>query len=249
MRLRKLSQYLFPCQCYACQKISTELVCQQCQLEMQGVAAACVQCGEQLPHTLDMTNSISSHCGRCLSQAPAFEQTLFAYAYRGHAAKLVQQFKFKQALILADFLAKQMYRQVLAEILPAARPDVLVPIPLHSKRLKQRGFNQSYELAKPLSKMLGSSVSNNILLRSRPTSTQSGLNRKAREKNIKGAFTLNHSSTNDLAQLKDKRIAIVDDVITTGATVREAAKTLSRLNPRAISVFAIAKTQYGVDFR
>lgn len=145
--------------------------------------------------------------------------------------------------MLSRFLASCVSRQLIAQLTDKEMPDVLIPIPLHPSRLKQRGFNQSYELAKHIGRQLDIPVYKDTLIRHSPTPKQSGLNRKEREKNIKNAFRFKEPSKAKLAGIMGKHIAILDDVITTSSTVREAAITLNLGKPAAISIIAIAKTQ------
>ncbi len=240
---RIVSQRLFPCVCKLCNQTSRELVCNQCQVKLYLPKNVCRRCGESMVARRILTQDSINLCGACIHQPPAYSQTIFAFTYEGKAARLVQQFKFREDLALCHFLAERVSDQVLAQSNNLERPDALIPIPLHLERLKQRGFNQSLELAKYIGKQLDIAVYKDSLIRKRATPQQSGLSRKARQRNIQGAFQLGQSGAVNIAALKDKHIAIVDDVITTGATVREAAKVLNRSGPSKISVFAIAKTQ------
>ena len=121
-------------------------------------------------------------------------------------------------------------------------PDILIPVPLHISRLKQRGFNQSYLLARHISRQLDIPLFKHGLVRQRATPKQSGLNQRARQQNLRGAFKFNPGAKDSIEYLKGKHIVIVDDVITTGSTMHEVAKVLSRAKPAEISLLAIAKT-------
>ena len=244
-----LSRHLFPCECKICRQTSAELVCKQCQANLHLPPDVCHQCGESLANRRIQAKDTVNHCGTCISQPPAYSKTIFAFTYAGVAARLVQQFKFKEDLILTQFLAQHICEQVITQCTSQALPDVLIPIPLHAKRLKERGFNQSLELAKHIGRQLNIPVFKHCLKRKRATSQQSGLNRKARQRNIQGAFDFSCPKPAREMYLKNKHIAIVDDVITTGATVREAAKVLKRAAPGNISVYAIAKTQQDTHIR
>ena len=243
-----LNQRLFPCQCKICHQASKELVCEQCLDEMLPPGNACLQCAEKLPDELQATRTLTI-CGQCTSQAPAFERTIAAYRYQGHAATLIQQFKFREDLMLSKFFAERLFWQISRQLATAELPDALIPIPLHPKRLKQRGFNQSHEVAKQLGRLLNIPVYKNALNRHRPTPEQSGLNRLARARNIKGAFHVNQADNANIIKLQNKHLAIVDDVITTGSTIREAARKLRQTQAGRISIFAIAKTQQNRDIR
>lgn len=113
-------------------------------------------------------------------------------------------------------------------------PELIIPVPLHRNRLKQRGFNQSIELARGVSKGLGIPMQLNHCIRRRDTAPQSGLISKQRRKNVKGAFAI-------IRPIKEKHVAIFDDVITTGSTVNELAKTLRQHGIEIIEVWSIAR--------
>lgn len=233
---------ILPCICKICKQPANALLCTRCIQSLHHPEAYCEQCAEALPARLLLTPaSTLIRCGRCLSNPPAFQRTLFAYAYCGPVAELIQQFKFNEALILSQLLADMIVNRI--KITDYPLPDVLIPLPLHPDRLKQRGFNQSLELARHVGKALKIPVNNSLLLRTRATPRQSGLNRKAREKNIRGAFEVN--TRNASMQIKGKHLALIDDVITTGSTTREAARVLQRTGAAQISVIAAAKTFQG----
>lgn len=229
-----------PCTCTLCKYPSRALLCARCSQSLHWTRRSCIQCGESLAGVWPYTQpSPLKRCGRCLSTPSSIEQTLFAYDYDGVMVQLIQQFKFNEALILSQLLGDMIVNRLKESDIHS--PDALVPVPLHPGRLKQRGFNQSLELARHIGKTLGIPVYKNLLVRTRATPKQSGLDRKARETNIRGAFNIQISKK--MAPLAGKHIAIIDDVITTGSTTREVAKVLKQADAVRISVFAVAKTQ------
>ena len=235
---------LMPCTCRICRKPAKSLLCTDCLAELQGLHRyqdTCERCGEALPQASMLSHPLAvNQCGSCLTNPPPFNRTLFAYHYTGPIAQLIQQFKFNEALILSKLLADMIVDRITSCTPAYALPDALIPIPLHSQRLKQRGFNQSLELARHIGKALAIPVHHSLLIRTRATPQQSGLNRQARERNIKGAFNIRRGG--DLTPLAGKHLALVDDVITTGSTAREAARVLTRIKPAKISLLAVAKT-------
>ena len=232
-----------PCLCKICKQPANALLCARCIQSLHHPEAICEQCAETLPAPLLLTQVPTlNRCGRCLSNPPAFQRTLFAYTYCDPVAELIQQFKFSEALILSHLLADMIVEWIKIADFPV--PDLIIPVPLHPDRLKQRGFNQSLELARHVGKALDIPVNSSLLLRTRATPRQSGLNRKTREKNIRGAFKVN--TRNASAQMNGKHLALIDDVITTGSTTREAARVLQRAGATQISVIAVAKTFQGV---
>lgn len=231
---------LLPCSCKICHRPSQNLLCSECRQELHYCADVCEQCGEALPDRLLLEHPLATrHCGSCITSPPSFQRTIFAYSYSGPVVQLIQKFKFGEALILSKLLADMIVNRM--SDCNHTLPDALIAVPLHPARLKQRGFNQSLELAKHISKALNIPIYNSLLIRTRATPKQSGLNRKARERNIKGAFKV--QACNNKVVLAEKHLAIVDDVITTGSTVREAAKVLKRAGFTRISVVAVAKTR------
>lgn len=156
------------------------------------------------------------------------------FEYLSPINRLITDLKFKQQLGLA-----RLFGQILADRLqqqpPSARPLAIVPVPLHRARLAERGFNQSTELARPLARAWGVPILNDVVARARATPAQSGLSAKARVRNVKGAFRV--SKTNLPA-----RVLILDDVVTTGATVNELAGILHKGGVSTIEVAAIARS-------
>lgn len=231
-----------PCTCRICHRSSSSLLCAECRESLQRPDNSCIQCGESLPDALPLAREKEiQRCGRCITRPPAYQQTLFAYAYSGAMAQLIQQFKYSEALILSRLLAELIIENLHPAFTDSRRPDILIPIPLHPGRLRQRGFNQSLELARQIGKILDIPVYKRLIVRTRATPTQTGLNRRTREKNIRGAFVINQRQAQNI--FAGKYLAIVDDVVTTGSTTRELANVLSQLDPEKISVIAAAKTQ------
>jgi len=168
-------------------------------------------------------------CGRCLKQAPQFDRTLAVFAYAFPLDKMVQALKFNGQLMLVRLLANKLAQHVVI------RPDCIVAMPLHPARLRERGFNQSLELARQIARNLNIPLLNHACQRVRDTSPQSALPWKERGKNMRKAFTC----TEDLS---GKHVAVVDDVMTSGASVNELARALRQANAREVSAWVIART-------
>lgn len=198
----------------------------------------CIKCGITLPEH-DASASIGDfalHCGRCLTDAPAFTRCTAAVGYAEICAKLVNQLKHQRRLaattpisqIMVDHLQTQYHR-------PSQMIDLLVPVPLHPHRLKQRGFNQALEIARPLSRELGISLSENACLRVRNTAPQQGLKVSIRKRNLKNAFV-------GLSDVRDQHVAIIDDVVTTGTTTNSVARALLDAGAKSCDVWCFART-------
>jgi len=171
-------------------------------------------------------------CGACLQQMPPYT-TVYRFAdYAPPFDRIIQQLKFNQKLHYARLLGSLMARDIRARELDL--PDVLMPVPLHSQRLKQRGFNQAVEVARTLAKSLDLPLDIHSCIRSRPTAEQSGLFAKQRKVNIKGAFQVQRA-------IKGKHIAILDDVMTTGSTVNELTKVLKINGAKRVDVWVCAR--------
>jgi ComF family protein len=168
-------------------------------------------------------------CGQCLTSSPHFARTVAAFAYAFPVDRLVQALKFRERLILARHLADTLVQRV------EVRPDYIAPMPLHPAKLRERGFNQSLELARRVASMLGVPLLVHACQRVRDTPPQSTLNWKERDKNVRKAF----ACTQDLS---GKHVAIVDDVMTSGASLNELALALRRAGAREVSAWVVART-------
>lgn len=209
--------------CILCGAFNSDGVwCNACDADLPRLGVAhCPVCG--LP---SLNGDI---CGKCLKKAPGFDATLAAFAYAFPIDKLVQAVKFSAQLALVDQLADALAPRI------TTRPDYLIAMPLHPLRLRERGFNQSHLLAQRLAKNLGIPLLANACERTRNTPPQSLLPWQERGKNMRGAFTCS-------IDLTGKHIAIVDDVMTTGASIDELARTLRQAGSVQVSAWVLART-------
>lgn len=168
-------------------------------------------------------------CGRCLKRRPQFDRTLAVFAYAFPLDKLVQALKFGERLMLVHALADSLAQRV------EARPDCIIAMPLHPFRLRERGFNQSIELARRVANRLDIPLLPHACQRVRDTPPQSALKWKERGKNMRKAFTC----TQDLS---GNHVAVVDDVMTSGASLNEVSIALRRAGAREVSAWVIART-------
>ena len=202
-------------------------VCTPCRTDLPWLTeSGCIRCAGNTP--------AGEICGRCLAQPPAFDRVLAATGYAFPVDAMIQRFKFAGDLWLAPVLAGFMQSRI--EGTRADLPHCLLPLPLSDRRLAERGFNQSGELARELSRRLRVPVRLDVLRRGRDTAAQSGLPIDARAANIRGAFVVDRP-------VDGLHAAIVDDVVTTGATAHEAALALKRCGARTVEIWAAARTR------
>ncbi|MDR2195414.1 MAG: ComF family protein [Gallionellaceae bacterium] len=221
--LSRLARLLPAQPCLLCGEFSRDGVwCDACSASLPRLnAPCCPQCA--LPTPLD------EYCGNCLKRPPHFDHTLAAFAYAFPIDKLVQALKYNEHLLLANALADELAQRI--EILP----DCIVPMPLHSARLRERGFNPSAELAKRLAAKTGTPLLLHASHRVRATLPQAALTWKARRGNVRQAFDCT-------AEVAGKHVAIVDDVMTSGASLNELARALRRAGAREVSAWVVART-------
>jgi ComF family protein len=201
------------------------------------VGLCCAACDAELPRLTGehcpvcaLPTPDGCVCGECLRQPPAFDRTVAAFSYDFPVDKLIRALKFHEHLALVNHLADAVAQRA------DTRPDRLVALPLHPARLRERGFNQSLLLARRISRRLNIPLLQDACERVRNTPPQSSLPWKERDKNMRQAFVC--SST----VVRDKHIAIVDDVMTTGASTGELARALKQAGAREVSVWVVART-------
>lgn len=168
-------------------------------------------------------------CGACLKQAPHFDATQAVFRYEFPLDRLIQSLKYAHRLAGADFLGRE-----LAQLSLPVRPDLILPVPLAPERLAERGFNQALELARPLARLLGVPLETRHIHRRRNTAPQASLPWKERKQNIRHAFECE-------IDLTGKSVLVVDDVMTTGATLDELARTLKQHGAVRVENFVVAR--------
>ncbi len=174
-------------------------------------------------------------CGDCIKKRPPFVMARSVYAYKGKVRAAVHELKYKWGVMLGPFFGHVMAEALDKGDFPA---DIIVPVPLHRKRLRKRGFNQSVVLARNISRRLSIGLNITNLVRTRATSSQVDLTREQRRANMAGAFMVQ-----DAGIFRDKGVVLVDDVFTTGATAVECASVLKRAGAR-VAVITLARVVY-----
>lgn len=220
---------LFPPTCLLCGApgIQTKDLCQACHDSMPKNDYCCFRCGE----SVETLHESSYLCGKCLKQPPAFDITHAPYLYQGAIRHLIYNLKFR-----ARFENARLLGALLADYLQASveLPELIIPVPLHPSRYRERGFNQSIEIARTVSTNLSIPLDFFSCRRTRNTSHQTDLPAKQRIKNMRNAFSLRKP-------VPATHIAILDDVMTTGSTVNELAKILSHPKIAKIEVWCCAR--------
>jgi ComF family protein len=196
----------------------------------------CAACDADLPHVITprcpicaLPSPNGQICGHCLKNPPPFDCTVAAFDYSFPINKLIQTFKYSQQLALANQLADALDHRLIN------LPDAIIAMPLHPLRLQARGFNQSLLLAQRIASKRDLPLLKNAVHRIRHTPPQSTLDWKARSKNLRQAFKCEED-------LSGKHIAIVDDVMTSGASITELAACLRKAGAHTISAWIIART-------
>jgi ComF family protein len=221
--LKTLGNLLFGGSCFLCRGKADALLCDRCDAELprQG-AGLCPRCALASPG--------GAVCGRCLTQPPHYDATFAALAYRFPADVLVQALKFHGALALAPFLGN-----LVAQSVSGGDVDYVVPVPLSRERLRSRGYNQALEIARHVAPKAAARLAPELCERRRDTPPQTDLPPAQRAKNVRGAFHCPRL-------LAGARIAVLDDVMTTGATLDEVAATLKGAGAARVVNWVVART-------
>jgi ComF family protein len=219
---------LLPLRCLLCggRGANGRDLCEGCARDVPRNEVCCPRCALPL-------NAPAPLCGECLLREPPFTSAWVPFRYAHPLDLLEARFKFRGDLAAGRVLAGLMIERAVDDA--PARPDLVVAVPLHLSRLRERGYNQAFELAKPVARALGVPIARDGLARTRATPAQTALDATARRRNLRGAFAVPHGAS------LPKHVALFDDVVTTGATVRECARVLRRLGVERIDVWALAR--------
>lgn len=219
-----------PSQCAVCRGWSSRRLCPTCLQRFAAPRPRCARCAIGVAAGIAL-------CGACLKQPPPFDAAVAAVDYAFPWDGLVQRFKFDAALDLADGLANCLHDAV--RFSEAAVADLLLPVPLAPARLRERGYNQAWEIARRVARRLGCRADATLLLRMRDTPHQLALAPARRAANVRGAFAVEPLRR---AEVGGRDIAVVDDVMTTGATAAEIATVLRQAGARSVRIWVVART-------
>ncbi|UII71087.1 ComF family protein [Pseudomonas sp. HN11] len=220
--------------CLVCDEAteSAECICNVCETELPWLMEHCDVCALPLP----MEGLI---CGQCQKHPPAFNQVIAPWTYSFPIDSLISRFKHQARWPLGQMLAQLLaqHLQHRFDTTGLTPPDCLLPVPLARKRLRERGYNQALMLAHWLSSNLSIPHDEHLLLRPHETVAQQALDAKTRKRNLLGAFALAPD-----AQVQGRHFALVDDVLTTGATAHSLARLLMNAGARQVDVYCLART-------
>jgi len=221
---RAALQALLPPRCLLCAEAGADGVdlCRACRDALPRLGQACPRCAMPLP--------FAGPCGPCLRRPSPLQAVHAAFVYATPLDRLLPRFKFHRDLAAGRLLAGEMAEA----FVPLERPQALLAVPLHRARLRRRGYDQALELARPLAARLGLPLLDHALARVRATGAQSDLDAAARRRNVRGAFQVTTVAL-------PAHVALVDDVMTTGATLRAAAATLRRAGVRRVDAWVCAR--------
>lgn len=224
--LSSIHRWLLPWRCLLCGDAGAEGVdlCAECAAELPRNTQCCARCALPLPLS-------AQECGRCQRKAPPWDAAWAPFRYAWPLDRLETRFKFGRDLAAGRALTSMWQR----ENHPSPLPQLILPVPMHRRRLRERGYNQALEMARPLAHSLGIPCRHDLLQRIRYTDAQTGLDAAERRRNLRDAFALRKDAT------LPTHVAILDDVFTTGTTLAECARVLKRAGVSRIDVWALAR--------
>ncbi len=221
---QKAQEQLLPFRCLLCAAAGEGLdLCAACRADMPLNAVCCAHCALPLPFP-------AARCGSCLGRPPAWDSAWAPYRYAWPLDRLESRFKFS-----GNLAAGRVLGTLWAQCTPPCRPQWLIPVPLHRSRMRTRGYNQALELARCLARRHRWPVRSGLLHRQRATPPQTELDARRRHGNVRDAFVLRGAVS------WPAHVALVDDVMTTGATLSELARVLKRAGARRVDVWALAR--------
>lgn len=224
--LKSLRDWLLPVNCVLCgaYTLRSHGLCMGCERSLPYVQQACPICAGPNPHA-------KQACGRCQRRRPHFHHTRALLHYQRPVDKMICHLKYDGELHFAHHLGKLMAARFARG---ADLPNCIVPVPLHPSRLRMRGYNQALEIARPVAKSLKIPLDVDTIRRIRPTPTQTGLPLEQRASNVRDAFVAR-------TRFDGKRVAIIDDVMTSGHTADSLSQCLRCAGAEAVEVWVVAR--------
>lgn len=232
--LTHCSNGLLPYRCLLC-KSATNLpqhICESCFVQLPFLENSCKLCADTLPTTQD--NLI---CGHCLQNPPPYDRLHALFHYQPPISHLVLNLKFQKAIVNAEWFGQLLAQRIREKWYhDKPLPSMIIPIPLHNKRLQERGFNQAVEIARPIASTLNLPIDNQRCSRIKHTAAQATLSATKRKHNLRQAFAVTRS-------IPCSHVAVVDDIFTTGQTIRAFCECLKNQGVKTIDVWCVARAQ------
>jgi ComF family protein len=226
---KKIYLKLLPYHCVFCGQASQreQDLCQPCYKELPILTDFCPKCA--------LPSENNQLCETCQNHLLPYDALYALFRYERPITRLILTLKFNRALNYGRLLGELMAEKIKEDWYKGKKlPDLIIPLPLHTQRLKKRGFNQALEITKPISKALNIQINITACKRTKSTKAQATLSLEERLRNVQNAFAVN-------ADLTNKHIAIVDDVATTGSTIREFSSQLKLAGASCIDVWCCAR--------
>ena len=237
IQIKQWFQHHLAKQCQACglSHAGDNLLCTYCLAAIQR-SNSCIGCGKPLPKQLNTDDTIL--CGSCHQSPPIYDKLISVSNYSYPLSQLISGFKYQKKQALAQPLAMLLKKEIVDHYLAhkSDMPKLLLPVPLHFKRELSRGYNQSVLIGKQLQTELAIPLSQSHLLRTIATEAQAGLSRQKRLKNLAKAFYCQ--------PLSQTHVAIIDDVVTTGATATQITKAVKKAGAKQVDIWCICRTEY-----
>jgi len=242
--MNKLVDFFYPPRCQLCGSRHHLLyggqLCAACAADFRLNKTPCQVCAVPMNVSKGGKSPQSSTCGQCTKTSPVYDYCWSPFVYSQPLEWMIQQLKFNQKLnfapLLSNLMAEKICENVSQHLFENNKPDVIIPMPLHNRRLKQRGFNQSHLLIKPIAKILELPIDLNSCKRVRDTEHQTGKNARQRQQNIKNAFAFDNRRSY-------QHVTIFDDVVTTGSSVSELSKILKTGGVKRVDVWCLARAE------
>jgi ComF family protein len=225
--LRAVSEIIYPVHCGGCDK-KGDILCRKCIDSLRTIEddSTCPVCGRWLGKKV--------LCGECIQNKRGFREGYYGFYFENRLRDAIHAFKFHGRKDVGKYLVRLIDEKIISF---SESFDCIIPMPVTERRLKERGFNQSFIIGEEISKITGKPLYHSILCKTRDTMDQYSLHRDERKKNIRGAFTAKNRH-----EIKAKRVLLVDDLFTTGYTAKEAAGVLSKAGAEHTLFFALART-------
>ncbi len=206
---------IYPPTCGICGKLNPNFLCNKCQKQLQAQAKFKIE--------------------KNLNSNYYFQEHLYIFEYQGMIRKVILNYKFNDKSYLYKTIVNFLLKN--EKFFPILKSyDTIMPVPISQKRRKERGYNQSELMAKEIAKKLTKEYNNQCLFKTKHIIEQSKLNKEERQRNIQGVYELYHPK-----MLQGKKILLIDDIYTTGNTVKECCKMISQAKPKKIGVLTLAK--------